>query len=126
MCGPVSVNLNGRSREPLRARAGLRQIERAGADRALDHRRRPRAESHAALRAIGDQFVEGDAVRMPAIGCTKYSIIPLVSGWLTSKRESSPSQTRSMPACSWVWITTRVASITACSDGSASSQSGTG
>src|SRR5256885_2032307 len=31
-----------------------------------------------------------------------------------------------MPACSWVWITTRVASMTACSDGSAPSQSGNG
>src|SRR6266850_228870 len=31
-----------------------------------------------------------------------------------------------MPACSCVWITTRVASITACSDGSAPSQSGNG
>ena len=40
--------------------------------------------------------------RTPAIGRTKYSIMPLVSGWLTSKRYSSPSQTRSMPACSCV------------------------
>src|SRR5260221_6052035 len=66
------------------------------------------------------------AARMPAIGRTKYSIIPFVSGWFTSKRENSPSHTRSMPACSWVWITTRVASIKACSDGKANSQSGAG
>ncbi len=66
------------------------------------------------------------AVRTPDIGCTKYSIMPLVSGWFTSKRYISPSQTRSMPARSCVCSTTRVASITACSLGRAASQSGTG
>src|SRR5436190_19717354 len=64
--------------------------------------------------------------RTPCIGRTKYSIIPLVSGWLTSKRYSSPSQTTSTPAASWVAMTTRVASISACSDGAATSHSGTG
>src|SRR5688572_24336674 len=64
--------------------------------------------------------------RTPDIGRTKYSIMPLVSGWLRSKRYSSPSHTRSTPACSCVWITTRVASTSACSDGAAASQSGTG
>ena len=47
-------------RQPLAARAGLRQIERAGADRPVDHRRRTRAKSHAALRAIVDEFIEPD------------------------------------------------------------------
>lgn len=65
-------------------------------------------------------------VRTPSSGRTKYSIMPLVSGWLTSNRYSSPSHTRSMPACSWVWMTTRVASASACSEGAAASQSGTG
>jgi formyl-CoA transferase len=37
-----------------------------------------------------------------------------------------PSHTRSMPARSWVCSTTRVASTSACSDGRAASQSGTG
>ena len=60
MCGPVSVNLNGRDAQPPAARASVRQIERAGSDRAFHHRRRPGAEAHAALRAIGDQFIEGD------------------------------------------------------------------
>src|SRR5436853_3023396 len=64
--------------------------------------------------------------RTPDIGRTKYSIMPLVSGWLTSKRYSSPSHTRSTPACSCVAITTRVASTSACSEGAAASQSGTG
>ena len=64
--------------------------------------------------------------RTPCIGRTKYSIIPLVSGWLTSKRYSSPSQTTSTPACSCVAMTTRVASTRACSDGAATSQSGIG
>jgi hypothetical protein len=63
---------------------------------------------------------------MPSIGRTKYSIIPFVSGWLMSKRYSSPSQTTSMPACSCVPMTTRVASTSACSEGAATSQSGTG
>jgi hypothetical protein len=31
-----------------------------------------------------------------------------------------------MPACSWLWITTRVASISAWSEGNAASQSGSG
>jgi hypothetical protein len=66
------------------------------------------------------------ALRTPAIGSTKYSIIPLVTGRFTSNRDSSLSQTKSMPARSCVWMTTRVASITACSDGSAASQSGDG
>src|SRR5688572_6085508 len=66
------------------------------------------------------------AERTPAIGRTKYSIIPFVSGWLTSKRYSSPSATTSMPAISCVLNTTRVASISACWLGSAASQSGTG
>ena len=65
MCGPVSVNLNGFDGEPPAARAGVRQIERAGADRTFHHRRRPGAEAHAALRAIGDQFVEGDGGAHP-------------------------------------------------------------
>ena len=63
---------------------------------------------------------------MPSIGRTKYSIMPLVSGWLMSKRYSSPSQTTSTPHCSCVSMTTRVASISACSEGLATSQSGTG
>ena len=63
---------------------------------------------------------------MPSIGRTKYSIIPFVSGWLMSKRYSSPSQTTSTPACSCVLITTRVASSKACSEGLAISQSGIG
>ena len=65
-------------------------------------------------------------VRTPSSGRTKYSIMPLVSGWFTSKRYSSPSHTTSMPACSCVAITTRVASRSACSEGRAASQSGTG
>ena len=63
---------------------------------------------------------------MPAIGRMKYSIIPLVSGWLMSKRYSSPSVGRSIPAWRWRSKTTRVASITACSLGRAASHSGTG
>ena len=43
-----------------------------------------------------------------------------------SKRYSSPSQTTSTPAASCVAMTTRVASISACSDGAATSHSGTG
>ena len=66
------------------------------------------------------------SVRTPFMGRTKYSIIPLVSGWFTSNRYSSPSQTTSIPACSWVSITTRVASTSACSEGSATSHSGIG
>ena len=63
---------------------------------------------------------------MPSIGRTKYSIMPLVSGWLMSKRYNSPSHTTSTPACSCVPMTTRVASISACSEGLATSQSGIG
>jgi len=63
---------------------------------------------------------------MPSIGLTKYSIIPFVSGWLMSKRYSSPSQTTSTPAASCVAMTIRVASIRPCSDGAATSHSGTG
>ena len=66
------------------------------------------------------------SLRMPAMGRVKYSIIPFVSGWFTSKRYSSPSQTRSIPACSWVAITVRMASATAVSLGRAASHSGTG
>ena len=65
-------------------------------------------------------------VRTPSSGRTKCSIMPFVSGWFTSNRYSSPSQTRSIPASSWVAMTTRVASSSACSEGRAASQSGTG
>src|SRR4051794_32446628 len=66
------------------------------------------------------------ADRMPLIGRVKYSIIPFVSGWLTSNRYNSPSATTSTPAISCVLNTTRVASASACCDGRAASQSGTG
>ena len=64
--------------------------------------------------------------RTPDIGCTKYSIMPLVCGWLGSKRTNSPSQTTSIPAFSWRWITVRVASSMASAVGWACSHSGQG
>ena len=51
--------LEGLAREGAGAAAGQRQVERAAADRAVDHARRPGAEAHAALGAIGDQLLEG-------------------------------------------------------------------
>jgi len=80
----------------------------------------------ASCRAYASISLRPRPLRVPAIGRTKYSIIPLVSGWFTSKRYSSPSVGRSIPACRCVSMTTRVASISACSLGSAASQSGTG
>ena len=51
------------------------------------------------------------SVVIPDMGRMKYSIIPLVSGWPTSKRDSSPSVSTSIPASSWVFRITLAASI---------------
>ena len=64
--------------------------------------------------------------RTPESRPTNQSIIPLVSGWSTSKRESSPSVTTSMPQSSWVLRTTSRASRRAEAVGEAPSQAGTG
>src|SRR5689334_4119057 len=126
MCGPVTVNLNaclasalarwhasGRSSVPLVTGPSTTPGGRV-------RKRIPGSDRYAVTSSNVSSW------RTPCSGRTKYSIIPFVSGWLTSKRYSSPSQTTSTPACSCVAMTTRVASTSACSEGAATSHSGTG
>ena len=126
MCGPVIVNLSGLEAMSLaRAQAMGRSSVPPPTLPSTRPGGRVRKRMPESLRYMNNSS-KLISVRMPDIGRTKYSIMPLVSGWFTSKRYSSPSQTTSMPACSWVWMTTRVASIRACSEGRATSHSGIG
>jgi hypothetical protein len=56
---------------------------------------------------------------------TKFDL-PVGLGVVDVKRESSPSETTSMPAISWVRTTTRIASISDGVDGMAASHAGIG
>ena len=66
--------------ERLRARARQLEVQRACADLALDHPGRLRAEAHARPARVVEPLGKADVERTPAIGRTKYSIMPLVSG----------------------------------------------
>ena len=126
MCGPVRVNLKGfvaSERPRAQAIGRFRLPGPIGPSTTPGGRARKRVP---ARREYSSHSAKPMSARTPAIGLTKYSIMPLVCGWLTSKRYNSPSHTKSRPACSCVWITTRIASASACSEGDAASQSGSG
>ena len=100
MCGPVSANLKGLAASALARRQGAARSSVPP----------PIGPSATAAGRVLNPIVACDSkatissnairARTPPIGCTKYSIIPLVCGWLGSKRANSPSQTTSMPAFS--------------------------
>ena len=100
MCGPVSANLSGFAASALARRQGAARLSvplvmgpsATAAGRVLNP-----IVGCASKATISSNAI---ASRTPPIGCTKYSIMPLVCGWFGSKRTNSPSQTTSIPAVS--------------------------
>ena len=100
MCGPVRANLSGLVASALARRQGAARLSvplvigpsATAAGRVLNP----------IVGCASKATISSNAnfARTPPIGWTKYSIMPLVSGWFGSKRTNSPSQTTSMPAFS--------------------------
>ena len=86
MCGPVSVNLNGRLAS---ARARAQASGRFSVPGPMRPSTTPGGRVRKRIPAPREYSIHSEkpiSPRTPAIGRTKYSIMPLVSGWLTSKR----------------------------------------
>ena len=103
------------------------QVERALTYRRPNDSRRLLAELHARLLTKILYFSAAKRHIYARQGGDKsIRSCPEFPGWLTSKRESSPSVTTSMPASSWVLKTASMASRSADLPGMASSQAGAG
>ena len=85
MCGPVSVNLNGRVASRFaRAQASGSASVPAPIGPSTTPGGRPRNPIFPARYAKSSSKLM--RVRTPSSGRTKYSIMPFVSGWSMSKR----------------------------------------